>query len=1691
MNEVTAWADATSLEASLLKRQKITSNVLVSDTHELVREHTLDGIHILPGVAMLDVIYKTLASAGHLSNRLKLQNILFHEPVVTRSSIDRSLTVTIEIDTHAGQVRIHSLPVRNGEASTNLNEKTLHLSCQITHCEPLTANLVSTTMQDDDDLDTCYEVTRHVGIHHDDFMKCLGRVHSLPKGGCMARVSLGDRARKRQKDFQLHPVLLDCSTVVPMYGWHTHLDDAQLFIPFGIEEFQATSLQGHSEVYIQVEPSLSASENSELIRNSFTLFSLSGEPLVRFKHFAVKRVRSLENVRHLLNSGMSARQRKSPLAQQTQLLQEPNTRTALQQFLYSLINPHVAQPMTPQNDALSFFELGLDSIIILDLVESLETRLNVKLYPTLLFEHSTVAGLTKYLSETYPAEVALLNDGHFDAAQATNTSVVTVANLTQDVTELHKPELQQLVIRHIEQSASVSLDLLRDQSTPFFELGINSIALLDACESLGRDLGIELYPTLLFEHQTVAALSEWLLEAHPKALVGFSDNQRSLATSNLTENPLAANTFTQDSLLPADNTQIYLPRWLPVTKHSASVESVAASKAILITTIGSSSTAQNLSLTLAEQFHFDQAIKLDNNRSENNTQLEKALCGEHSFDQLWCINISHLDLFALLRLLIAVDRLSTPLEIILLTENAFSVHADRQSSKSDLGAWGLLQTASREYPQLSVKLLDLPGNDEAVNLDTAPLACETTLQLLALRNGRYYKRYLLPARQLDKPVSAWRENGIYLIVGGSGGIGLSLLKRLCERHNARVAIMGRRALSELPDVQGVMSRFGERVSYNQGNADSKRDLLSVFEQVKRNFGGLHGVVHAAMVLDDKRLVDMPPRDFERVLTPKVAGIDALTDAVAAIELDFLLIFSSLQSFVGNVAQGNYAAASAYLDARALAFGQSNKQVPVRVINWGVWGEVGAVATDVHRKLLSRQGIAGMTTERALDELDHALSAGWEQCVIADLTPAVVNELGGLYNNELLTRSLANDQTIPQSVQINWDAKAWSVAQKSFTDTHNAMEKMMALARARMVCLLEELYLSDPDALKSSPGIVKEFHPLLNAIMDWLALENSKESLNQIEFESALSDLCQKVPHLLSFAGLLRHCMAAYPLIFSGEKRASEVVFPQGSTDLVKAVYADNAVSTFYNTLVANQVVRHAAELKRCVRVLEIGAGTGATTQAVLEAMQEQGLIVEYHYTELWDKLLLETKARLSPQYSNLSFHFLDINNNPLAQGLPENYDVVIATNVLHATHTLSNSLQHVKALLAKGGQLILNESVSVQPYSTLTFGLLPGWWQLNDTEERLPNSPLVSRKVWCELLKDAGFTDVATVVPVDEQSGLLNSQEVFVGVSNGESRVGRTVEKIVSLSDEPIGKQTVEHKTDSSATKSSTTESFLTDLTPLQPEDIGLVSIESLLNLKLYRDTQGHLWLFMDNPPANTFTEQGLAELCQVLECIKSQPDKHTRRLLYISHQGPYFSVGGDRIQIANWVNHKNWSALRGFAENARRLLVSLATIDAIVVGVVNGSAQGGGLETLLATDLQIVRPDVGLSLPEIKSGLLPGMGGMTHLKQQLGMAPLKRMLLSGNQLSAEQAHDMGLISHLADNPFEAALALSDQLDHLHTAVLIKQRLNEDLARTLTADIDYWLNYLSTKGDLIDLNRIENSEQVLMHQLMNKPDYAT
>ncbi|MGZ5581294.1 MAG: phosphopantetheine-binding protein, partial [Methylobacter sp.] len=112
----------------------------------------------------------------------------------------------------------------------------------------------------------------------------------------------------------------------------------------------------------------------------------------------------------------------------------------------------------------------------------------------------------------------------------------------------------------------------------------------------------------------------------------------------------------------------------------------------------------------------------------------------------------------------------------------------------------------------------------------------------------------------------------------------------------------------------------------------------------------------------------------------------------------------------------------------------------------------------------------------------------------------------------------------------------------------------------------------------------------------------------------------------------------------------------------------------------------------------------------------------------------------------------------------QNTDLLIATNVLHATRNMNVTLKNAKSLLRREGKLIINEAVETHVFSTLTFGLLKGWWLAEDRHNRLPGSPLLNVPMWRRLLEHEGFVSVQTLAPVIE-TGV--SQNVFVAQSDG------------------------------------------------------------------------------------------------------------------------------------------------------------------------------------------------------------------------------------------------------------------------------------------------------------------------------------
>ena len=132
-----------------------------------------------------------------------------------------------------------------------------------------------------------------------------------------------------------------------------------------------------------------------------------------------------------------------------------------------------------------------------------------------------------------------------------------------------------------------------------------------------------------------------------------------------------------------------------------------------------------------------------------------------------------------------------------------------------------------------------------------------------------------------------------------------------------------------------------------------------------------------------------------------------------------------------------------------------------------------------------------------------------------------------------------------------------------------------------------------------------------------------------------------------------------------------------------------------------------------ITVLEIGAGTAGTTLPLLQSLDKsKSFIRRYDYTDISFGFFESARSKLSHWSDLLHFMTLDIERDPIKQGFDESsYDLIIASNVLHATKSISETLLNVRKLLKPGGRLALIEVTRLVPMYNIIFGLLPGWWR--------------------------------------------------------------------------------------------------------------------------------------------------------------------------------------------------------------------------------------------------------------------------------------------------------------------------------------------------------------------------------------------
>ena len=266
-------------------------------------------------------------------------------------------------------------------------------------------------------------------------------------------------------------------------------------------------------------------------------------------------------------------------------------------------------------------------------------------------------------------------------------------------------------------------------------------------------------------------------------------------------------------------------------------------------------------------------------------------------------------------------------------------------------------------------------------------ACRVDVAFRLMAQGKHVGKVLVAfseafiARRAEPLASpfAVQPNGSYLITGAFGGFGKVIARWLVE-SGARHLVLASRGGAATPEAEGFVEDLrarGARVLVAKADVSSPSDVQRLIAEIREGGQPLRGVFHLAMVIDDAPLSALTSDRLRSVMAPKSYGAWLLHQATREVDLDCFVMFSSVSSIFGNPAQGNYAAANAFLDA--LSHYRRALGLPALTVNWGVLGGEGYVARNERvAEFLARQGTSAISPGEVTALLDSFLVSSISQ-----------------------------------------------------------------------------------------------------------------------------------------------------------------------------------------------------------------------------------------------------------------------------------------------------------------------------------------------------------------------------------------------------------------------------------------------------------------------------------------------------------------------------------------------------------------------------------------------------------------------------------------------------------------------------------------------------------------------------------------
>ena len=782
---------------SIIKRATLT----LSGQDLVMRNHQVHGKGLVPGIVLVEAFWRFISTSAEFKS-VKLKSVVFENPIAL--DLDSELEICLELFSSGNGCfkALISSRIDAEELGGKFTTRT-HMSAFVSAIfdssrkgTPWGGSELEASPMFFKEMSSVYQQARAEDIIHQRPMKAKGVLEFFGEA-IRGRIALEDQITK-DDGFYFHPGIFDASTLIAFA--QTSLSERP-YIPISIEEIELLRPLETESCFVWVPKKEETSSNGDIIYNDYSIFDENGDVVVKVKRICCKRIRYRELISDSeVRSGKKV-SRHSCTSSQIFDIGEQDKYVALKAHLAELIGRRIGVVGGDLLPDAGFYELGLDSVSLLQLADEIAKIFHVDIYPTLLFEFNTLESLTSQLCLDTKLEFPT-----FDSAYGANTNL---SGLPDRIACLGEPRIYRSTWRPID-----FFDFERDVN--------NKLSLVVTSDYLGS------LPELL------ASLG-WditFYEAVPAA--------------------------------PTSDTS-----W---------------------------------------------AIVCDEVRPDLVDDYQRLIRYLGRAKTRECST-----------LLLSLSDVTSPL-------------------LEGLGAYCLGVNA--EFSGLACSVLQVigPESTRIVSKCIDRILCGRVSGFFLFRNGCFQARWF---EQLDRDLATNlpAKHGNYLVTGGSGRLAESVASFVASELQGNVHLVGRSTLDErLESLIASLNNSTTAVTYSRCDITVAYDCRRVVRDLRDRFGDIDGVFHLAGVLEDRAFVNGDREFTRRLIEPKLLGAETLFSTILdaqSIPLEFFVSFSSISAVLPNPGQSDYAFSNAALESWTSLQNSAYRDVRFLSVSWPFWEDVEA------------------------------------------------------------------------------------------------------------------------------------------------------------------------------------------------------------------------------------------------------------------------------------------------------------------------------------------------------------------------------------------------------------------------------------------------------------------------------------------------------------------------------------------------------------------------------------------------------------------------------------------------------------------------------------------------------------------------------------------------------------------------------